>query len=411
LLSFADKEITGRLAQAENPLAVPGVGEPARRRYAVEAYCSRIPSRVRDAVQPIIWRQFPLLRLLRSQPRALELLESNPALLLLWVDTALSRGDTMDELARCVSCARRVLLREALGAGSESIVRVLAKIRLSTWSQPTLRTVSSLAQSASAMKRLRHRRDIPPAFIENCRLDAELFRFPVVDALIDRARRYAGGEQVRALTIRTGVLISNILRDGARLGAPELERRIARCRTVRDLERLSERLREREELIDDTVRMSAVLPGRAVLDPAWLASRGIHRLRELHREYTIEANQTSRNDYVASLRDECPRDRFPPPPLPGSDSIVPLATPGELHDESVLMDNCVASYAGLIVRGERYIYRVTAPQRATLELIMRGSTPTIGQVRLRHNRVPGSETMAAVHEWFRNARAHAPEAG
>jgi hypothetical protein len=53
--------------------------------------------------------------------------------------------------------------------------------------------------------------------------------------------------------------------------------------------------------------------------------------------------------------------------------------------------------------GRAYIYRVLAPQRATLEIQLTGDKPKIGQLKLARNRNPDPATVAAVRAWLKAA--------
>lgn len=60
---------------------------------------------------------------------------------------------------------------------------------------------------------------------------------------------------------------------------------------------------------------------------------------------------------------------IPPPPIPGTPHITPITTPQALREESEAQANCVVTYLPTIVAGDCYIYRVTAPERATLSIV------------------------------------------
>jgi len=93
--------------------------------------------------------------------------------------------------------------------------------------------------------------------------------------------------------------------------------------------------------------------------------------------------------------------RFPPPPLPDSESIRAIRSAVELDVESRRMSHCVRDYARDVWRGARYFYRVLQPERATLEVILNGMVgPRLGECRLARNRPPAPATLASVREWF-----------
>ncbi len=54
--------------------------------------------------------------------------------------------------------------------------------------------------------------------------------------------------------------------------------------------------------------------------------------------------------------------------MPGIAGIVPLTTAEALLEEGEQQANCVASYVWRVLAGQTYIYRITAPERATLAI-------------------------------------------
>ena len=63
---------------------------------------------------------------------------------------------------------------------------------------------------------------------------------------------------------------------------------------------------------------------------------------------------------------------LPPPPISGTESIVPVCSINELVHEGKVQRNCVASYAARVRARKAAIYRVVAPERCTLALVPRG---------------------------------------
>jgi hypothetical protein len=93
---------------------------------------------------------------------------------------------------------------------------------------------------------------------------------------------------------------------------------------------------------------------------------------------------------------------FPPPPIPGTEEIVPLSSESALRAEGKAQHNCIGSYVSKVRRGGIYIYKVLAPERATLS-IFRGADGCWhrGEIGLLKNRGRAStETRAAVDQWL-----------
>jgi hypothetical protein len=96
---------------------------------------------------------------------------------------------------------------------------------------------------------------------------------------------------------------------------------------------------------------------------------------------------------------------FPKPPLAGTATIVPLATYADLRLEGQAQQHCILSYAESILSGDYYVYRVLAPERATLGLgILRHGKMAMDivleQLKGRHNTEVGDATWEAVETWL-----------
>lgn len=102
---------------------------------------------------------------------------------------------------------------------------------------------------------------------------------------------------------------------------------------------------------------------------------------------------------------------FPPPPVMGNSTIVPILHAGQLQLEGRSQRHCVASYGPRIRGGRYYVYRVLAPERATLGLYRQGATWQMDQLRLQHNQSPAAATLAAVAAWLRHTPHERPETG
>lgn len=134
----------------------------------------------------------------------------------------------------------------------------------------------------------------------------------------------------------------------------------------------------------------------------------LHRVVDLRRLHDRWAEDLNRRGLVAemviSLRLR-PDDPFPEPLLPGSTEIEPVRTLAELFAEGEAMHHCAASYASFCASGERTVYRVLRPQRATLCLQRSGpgESPFIQELRGAANEYVAQATADAVRSWMRGA--------
>lgn len=165
-------------------------------------------------------------------------------------------------------------------------------------------------------------------------------------------------------------------------------------------------LDELHQLVDDTLNM-ARLTGRPVEQVRQMLiharhEESIHRYHDkLIREYNLghrNISNTGWNDIAHVLNDG--GEIFPTPPLPGTNTIVPIHSSEDLIAEGIYMEHCIASYRDPISRGECYAYRVLSPQRATL--CISGQVPfVIHDLRLARNAPVSESTRRAVEKWLK----------
>jgi PcfJ-like protein len=124
--------------------------------------------------------------------------------------------------------------------------------------------------------------------------------------------------------------------------------------------------------------------------------------RVLDRVEQIEARHEQIVEELKHYEMRAVRD-FPPPPVPGTPSIVPLLNVADLVIEGREQHNCVASYARLARRRQVALYKVLAPQRATLSLVREDGVWRIDELETACNRGVSASTRAAVNHWLDEA--------
>ncbi|MGJ8650848.1 MAG: hypothetical protein ACSHX4_10860 [Opitutaceae bacterium] len=80
-----------------------------------------------------------------------------------------------------------------------------------------------------------------------------------------------------------------------------------------------------------------------------------------------------------------PRAPLPVDTLPEGLELHPLTCPRDVKEEADLMQNCSLEYSDDIQKGERYLYRIKKPERATLLLQLESSGWEIEQIGLYAN--------------------------
>lgn len=165
--------------------------------------------------------------------------------------------------------------------------------------------------------------------------------------------------------------------------------------------------------------LATIRPFNACLKVYETHERMIVEHRRFMEQQTARAAEAARQALEAQLRavrqarvetaalrarEETALGTFPPPPIPGTDTIIPLTSFAALKLESRLQGNCVgrtASYAARVVTGTHYIYRVLAPAHHTLCIGRRGhSLWMIEELKGRRNAAAQSEARKKVQSWL-----------
>lgn len=94
---------------------------------------------------------------------------------------------------------------------------------------------------------------------------------------------------------------------------------------------------------------------------------------------------------------------FPTPPLKEDLGVTAILNYDELNNEGKSMHHCILSYRQRIISGEYYVYKICAPQRATIGLRLANGQWAIDQIKLVCNGMPSDETKEWVYKWLSNA--------
>ncbi|MFC1731505.1 PcfJ domain-containing protein [candidate division KSB1 bacterium] len=125
----------------------------------------------------------------------------------------------------------------------------------------------------------------------------------------------------------------------------------------------------------------------------------INRLEEVRQELRIELNMREFSGY----------SRFKlKPPIPGTDDgtakIVPLNNAQAIVVESLTMHHCIANYIAPIISGKVFAYKITRPVRATFVLRNKNGKWTLGENDCRgalNKVVP--EAIPVIKQWLQSS--------
>jgi hypothetical protein len=159
-------------------------------------------------------------------------------------------------------------------------------------------------------------------------------------------------------------------------------------------------------VVEETVRIArdTLRLGRLLQIPSFTrmvtSVRTVEDLHTLHDRWTARANAGRDEATIQELLEKHGHVRFPEPPVAGTEGIVSIRTIEQLLTEGREMGHCVSSYAWKCIDGESFIYKIVAPERATLELRMVGRRPQVVQLRSQGNAAPSEACWLAVHAWL-----------
>ena len=128
----------------------------------------------------------------------------------------------------------------------------------------------------------------------------------------------------------------------------------------------------------------------------------INALNRLHDRQVADLNEKLGRELI---RDEHGRPKpLPEPVLPATDNIVPITSQAELIREGREMRHCIASHLNRVVDGKFAVYRMTAPERLTIEVLnLGGGQLVLREVRGKWNKPPSQESMTIIDRWFVSA--------
>ena len=358
-------------AFADGQLALPGVTREewaAKRQYRDDVarlnFVGLIPEDFRQELARYRSRRWHLLSVFARCPGALDLSQSNPALLFAlasnWVFHKPAVSQPIRAVRSLVNRKQRAIQAWLGFPDSEKVRRILAKIDPEALSIRSLVFLRSVIDDPVCVKLLGH--------------------LPVINE-----SALALATQYRLRPHVTPCLLRDALQQEKELDGSGRHRRPA----VGII-----------ELMQDTVRMCEAV--RWEHCPTMFHSlKGVKRLHDALVPHVGEAFLLQGNALAENL---------PAPPFSGTDEIVPLTTVAALVREGQEQHNCVAVRASMVNRGYQYIYSVRAPVRGTLSVRFNGIGWMPSEFLLACNKpVPDAIRTTTFNALFQSGRPVTPD--
>ncbi len=351
------------------------------KRNAFEAFSNSIPHRMREIVEPFGSHQWMMLLMISGSREGIELAESNPVLAFALANSPEFRASTWREAEREALCQcreKQVDICEWLGfPGKPAVARLFKRIDTRCIYPYMLRRLRLALESdfGGTMKLLAHNKNVNAQMID-------LVADPRIRSVITpNLIAEMGAAQCTVYLSLADQLFH----------AAELLQRMSRGRPrlrIKSIERAQRLIEEVDRQYTEYCRRLAE-QGRERREQMRQARRERRRVRAENR-----ARMGSRN----------PRARkWPPPPIPGTGSIIPLTSYDMLCEEAAVQNNCIRSYWDAISGGEgaAYAYRLLKPERATFMIRKRpGGDWALSEIKARSNQKVSAESRRAVESWL-----------
>ncbi|NEX23024.1 hypothetical protein G3480_22445 [Thiorhodococcus mannitoliphagus] len=325
--------------------------QQARGEEPLSAFVAPIPLSVRLRAERYWTCQTHLLQWIATRRAAADLFAQSPTLLWLLLVTAHRAGWSETIVDQLLARRRSSILEELTGTGAEAAVKFIDRIELLHGDHVEYALILNFLD--------RHREPLWREFNQWPRIPVHVLAirldYPALAGM--RVLKTLGNHRYQRLTDATAAVAQkqSLWRDTRNLGAllhiADVDQVLAQCASFEALERLHDR---------------------------WM--------QRVNRQPTL-----ARRRGLA----------FPPPPLPGTPVIQPILNADDLAKEGRDMRHCVASYAGRVRNRRCYIYRLLEPERATIEIVLGGAEPTIGQFKLAGNREPSPASREVVAVWLK----------
>jgi hypothetical protein len=333
----------GRWARNDDAFDFPIVSDDVcdlESTHPVRAYHDALPTEVTSVLRQFSSQQCRLLHVIGQFPESAEMAGSAP--ILFWLaSNMLGPAPSRADVRRLYSRRRVSILESFCAASSSSHLKFLSKIREFSYSLKDLELLRRILNDCDFLKKVRHYRQI---------------NWPVLKVFY--AQRY-----VMDLGCAKDCLAADSCRDAFRYLYQV-------CRDIRDIRMMCKML-ECEN------------PEQQVF-----AMKSAFQIRDLHDKIARDLSKKEKKTIIAHYG-----ENFPPSPLKETKDIEYISNVADLLEEGLAMRHCVGEFAYQALRGDVFIYRVHAPERATMA-VQRSADGTfrIEQVKLYRNGKVSKET-------------------
>lgn len=343
-------------------------------RDAVDRFVAEIPKKICSVVSCFKYKQFSLLRLVAQYPSLEAVVLHSPNLCWLAVCFAQQVNWSIDKTAQVLHFKRASIVEILFGNKSNQLVKLVDKIQLLNGSEGEYLLLLKMLKDARVINAFNHWKSVS-----------------MIALRIIHKRPYF---------INSKLLLNEIIADKS------IQHNLIRFANF-------------SETYDDLHRLHRALD--KTFEPrVWLAIKDSQKLKQLHDKWVTRFNNSERGRLAAleAIRDIPPFLRrnaidntedllinnellevdFPICRIGDLPTFIQIKNNTELSEEGIFMNHCVGSYSRKLHDGLSYIYQLLSPERATVEVRIRGEKVSVTQFKLANNKKPSPESYAYLRE-------------
>ncbi|WP_369434623.1 PcfJ domain-containing protein [Psychromonas sp. MME1] len=346
----------------------------SEQRDAVELFVNEIPLPIRQAVSCFSYKQFSLLRLVAQYPKLEAILLRSPNLCWLVICFAGYANWSASKVAKILQLKRANIVEILFGIKSKRLVKLVNKIKLINGSEGEYLLLLKMLKDTRVINAFNHWKSVS-----------------MIALRIIHKRPYF---------INSKLLLNEIIADKS------IQHNLIRFANF-------------SETYDDLHRLHRALD-KTFEPKVWLAIKDSQKLTQLHDKWVTRFNNSERGRLAAleAMRDIPPFLRrnaidntenllindellevdFPICPIGNLPTFIQIKNCTELSEEGIFMNHCVGSYSRILLEERSYIYKLLSPERATVEVKIRGEKISVTQFKLANNKKPSPESYACLRQ-------------
>jgi hypothetical protein len=256
--------------------------------HPVEVFVNLIPQIVRDLAAPFVFQQIPLLQFLRVVPEAVELARSNPVLLWLLVDKITQTEANSADFRQVVLTKLMEILHTINSDWDETSLSFISRISFPRYTENAMKTIRVYLKDSEFIGRLSSFHRIPGVVLEHAIKRPRIRNSPAFLHLLSSTNKSEPPQKIRRILFRGERMIREVGDLGKQLGLREVDKRISKCKTIDEIEKLHCKWYNIKSLLSMAKELNMAVAKEDVLD-----KMGVRAIKRISDKLLIDSNKRS----------------------------------------------------------------------------------------------------------------------